>query len=99
MLKDYHAPTTPGSDDNDITMKMLALSRPRCTIAPWWVQAPLRIGFDSYPGKWTFGFWLDLVIDFIFVVDLFLNFRTGARTSHTCARVSRPPRGWRIGPS
>eukprot|EP01050_Picozoa_sp_SAG11_P002219 SAG11_NODE_108_length_16386_cov_20.828329_13_plen_359_part_00 len=41
---------------------------------------PYRIGFSDPVVLWSSVFWVDLVMDLYFIVDLFLNFRTAIRT-------------------
>ena len=40
------------------------------------VIVPYRIGFDDNVQIWTFFFFLDLLVDIYFVIDVCLNFRT-----------------------
>ena len=40
------------------------------------IVVPYRIGFDIAVPFGSFGFWLDVVIDVYFAVDIVVNFRT-----------------------
>ena len=40
------------------------------------VTVPLRAGFQLDVDLWSASFWVDVIVDVFFVLDMFLNFRT-----------------------
>ena len=64
------------------------------------VTVPLRAGFEIDVALWSFGFFIDALIDLYFVTDICLNFRTayyhedGAREERPQKIAERYLRGW-----
>ena len=50
---------------------------------------PYRIAFNEEPGLSSFAFWFDVLEDFYFLVDIFLNFRTEYWGSHGLVQNKR----------
>ena len=40
------------------------------------IIVPYRIGFDDTPRPWSLLDWSDIIIDFLFFLDIILTFRT-----------------------
>ena len=72
------APLTSPSPQRALRMpELLVLSV--CAVL---ISVPMRLAFGMDAGCGTVGFWIDVLVDLYFVIDIFFNFRTGVYTVH-----------------